>query len=264
MNRFALACRLFALTAVSLITTTTAFAYPHKLDLNLGRHLFGQQTPTVAPDYREYQALSPRAAYSARPTVTADYISDVSHEGIYTWQADKLPIKIFVSNGQGVPGYRPQFGQYIRSSFDTWCQASGNKLAWVEVTDPNKADITVWWTDKVYERPEGTEAGKTSALTRLNTATGKGIIYGARMQMLTRLPGRDFGDEEVAKTCLHEAGHALGLQGHSRARGDIMYYAVSSSQEFELSSRDRATITRLYAEFPVQAGLAVGPKPANN
>jgi predicted Zn-dependent protease len=84
------------------------------------------------------------------------------------------------------------------------------------------------------------------------------------MQMLTQLAGRDFGDEEVAKTCLHEAGHAFGLQGHSRVRDDIMYYAVSKDQEFKLSTRDINTISTLYANFPAVSGLAVGPKPENN
>jgi predicted Zn-dependent protease len=185
---------------------------------------------------------------------------DVTGQGVYTWNADKMPIKVWISEGKNVPGYRPVFGQYIRTSFDWWCNASGNKLSWVEVNDPNKADITVQWTDQVTERPEGTEAGKTSCLTRLNTQTGQGVIYGARMQMLTRLPGREFGDAEVSKTCLHEAGHAFGLQGHSHDRNDIMYYAVGPAQEFALSERDKTTMARLYQSYPVTGGLALGAK----
>ncbi len=260
MKRIALALQLFALTSLFAFTTNTCIAYPHKLDIHFGGRFIRQAAPTTALGSREYRALSARATTAPTGANLQHYISDISHDGIYTWEADKLPIKVFVSDGAGVPGYRPQFGGYIRQSFDEWCQASGNKLSWVEVQDANTADVTVNWTDKVFERPEGTEAGKTAALTRLNTVTGRGIIYGARMQMLTRLPGREFGDAEVAKTCLHEAGHAFGLQGHSTVRTDIMYYAVSPSQIFELSARDRATIALLYAGFPTRDGLAIGPK----
>lgn len=260
MKRIALALQLFALTALFALTTTQSFAYPQKLGAQFGGRFFKQSSRITSS--REFRALSTQGANFGQGAGLADYIADVSREGTYTWEADKLPIKIFVSSGAGVPGFRPQFNSYIKTSFDRWCEASGNKLSWVEVQDPTKADITVYWTDKVFERPEGTEAGKTSALTRLNTATGKGIIYGARMQLLTKMPGREFGDEEVAKTSLHEAGHAFGLQGHSRVRGDIMYYAVSQNQEFVLTERDRATMARLYSAFPVSNGLAVGPKPA--
>lgn len=263
MKRFALASKLFALTALFAVSTSASIAFPHKFEMKLGRG-DRQSQSLAAPDFREYQALSTPGAARISHTVESQYMTDISKDGIYTWQADKLPLKIFVSEGEGVSGYRPQFSDYIKKSFDTWCEASGNKISWVEVKDPNKADITVYWTSKVFERPEGTEAGKTSALTRLNTSTGKGIIYGARMQMLTQLAGRDFGDEEVAKTCLHEAGHAMGLQGHSRVRDDIMFYAVSKDQEFKLSARDVNTITQLYANFPPTGAMAVGPKPANN
>ena len=247
MNRIAPAAKLFALFVLFITTTTSSLAF----DLQ-----FGRSRNKVS----EYQALAVPANNGVRGFESADYMPDVTGQGVYTWMADKMPLKVWVSDGKGVPGYRPVFGKYIRSSFDLWCNASGNKLSWVEVTDPSKADITVQWTDQVTERSEGTEAGKTSCMTRLNTQTGQGIIYGARMQMLTRLPGREFGDAEVSKTCLHEAGHAFGLQGHSHDRNDIMYYAIGPAQEFALSERDRTTMAHLYQGFPVSGGLALGPK----
>lgn len=260
MNRIAPAIKVFALLMMFISSTTASVAY----DLQLGGRLYKRHSQgiSVPADLSEYQALSVPRANGYYAADSSDYMPDVTGQGIYRWEVEKLPIKIWISDGRGVPGYRPEMGRYIRTSFDWWCQASGNKLAWVEVNNPSKADITVNWTDRVFERPEGTEAGKTSALTRLNTQTQEGIIYGARMQMLTRLPGREFGNEEVAKTCLHEAGHAFGLQGHSHYRGDIMYYAVSHDQDFRLSERDKTTISRLYDRFPVADGLAAAPKPA--
>jgi hypothetical protein len=210
-----------------------------------------------------YGGYYPRSTTGRVPSAS-DYLSSVCVQGAYTWQLEKMPIKIWIGHGEGLPGYKPIFRDYIRRGFDTWCSASDGKLSWIEVDDPNKADVAVRWTDHVTERPEGTEAGRTSALTRLNSATGKGIVYGARMLFLTRLPERLFTDLEVEKTCLHEAGHALGLQGHSPYRDDVMYYAVSPTLDPVLTQRDRNTLVKLYAD--VQAPeLTLGSKvaPAN-
>jgi Matrixin len=223
-----------------------------------------QASPEVRSGaYREYRAwFAPSAVPNYRDNGAADYLSSVIKEGTYTWPADKLPVKIFIGDGTGVSGYKPVFQDYVRNGFDTWCAASGNKLSWVEVNDPKKADVTVRWTTAVTERPEGTEAGRTSALTKYNTSTGKGIIYGARMQFLTQLPNRRFADQEVEKTCLHEAGHALGLQGHSPYRNDIMYYAVGPSQQPRLTDRDRNTMAKLYASYPAVDAVALSGKAA--
>jgi predicted Zn-dependent protease len=261
MKRIATAIKLFALTSLFACTTSASVAY----DVQFGGKLFKRQHAPFAAtpsNLQEYQALSVSGAANAARSSAATYMSDVTREGHYTWDAASMPLKVYIHDGQNVPGYRQQFSNYVRTSFDWWTQSSGGKLSWIEVSEPTKADVTINWTDKIFERPEGTEAGKTSCLTRLNTATRKGVIYGARMQLLTKLPGREFGDSEVAKTALHEVGHVFGLQGHSRFRDDIMYYAVSPNQEFTLSTRDKATMNQLYANYPVTNGLAVGPKPA--
>jgi hypothetical protein len=217
--------------------------------------------PPSSPDYREYGAALTRPVLPDVSGSTArDYLTAVCGEGEYTWQPEKMPIKVWIADGTGTPGYKPIFQTYIRNGFDAWTAVSGNKLTWREVNDPSQADITVRWTNRVTERPEGTEAGRTSALTRLNSVTGKGIIYGARMQFLTMLPNRRFADEEVEKTCLHEAGHAMGLQGHSPYRGDIMYYAIGPSQQAKLSERDVNTLVKLYADRPTLDQLALEHK----
>ncbi len=251
---------IFALTS-STVTFAAPYHYFQNRGFSLSRSVSQYFNPglvvpnanasaTRAPQMLE--ALAPISAPVSRVNgAPNDYIPAISTQGVYHWNIEKLPIKVFVGSGEGVSGFRPQFATYIRKSFDEWCKISQNKLAWVEVENPQAADITIKWTAAVTERPEGTEAGKTDALTRFNTVTRQGIIYGARMQFLTRMPDREFADVEVEKTCLHEVGHALGLQGHSPYRGDIMYYAVSPSPIVELSQRDITTLNTLYAAYPV-------------
>src|SRR5256885_5620169 len=58
-------------------------------------------------------------------------------------------------------------------------------------------------------------------------------------------------------TTLFRSGHALGLQGHSPYRDDIMYYAVSPTQHPTLSQRDVNTLVKLYAGAPTIDSLAL-------
>jgi predicted Zn-dependent protease len=188
-----------------------------------------------------------------------DYLADVCVQGMYHWPASRLPVKVYIHTASDVPGYRANFNDMIRKSFDAWTNSSGGKLSWKEVSDRTSADVTVDWSTTVKQLPQGTEAGETNALTRLNTVTGKGIIYGARMHFLTQLNGASFSDTEMYRTCLHETGHALGLQGHSPNPADVMYYAISKRQAAVLSSRDRQTMTSLYRQAPATDAIALNP-----
>lgn len=231
---------------------------------------YGTGRPVVSSGNLRQVQMSPVVAVGGMSLSTAnaagDYMHDVCKEGTFTWTQDRFPLKVYIEDGGSVPGYRPNFNGFIVDAFNTWDQVTNHKLSWSQVSSPQDADITIRWTDAVTERVEGTEAGRTAAVTRLNPATGLGTISGAKMQFLTRLPQRQFSDDEVKKTCLHEVGHALGLQGHSTNRNDIMYYAVSPTQG-TLTSRDINTMNKLYDTYPTNSAatmVTLGPKPRRN
>ncbi len=60
--------------------------------------------------------------------------------------------------------------------------------------------------------------------------------------------GRSFSDTDTYKTCLHEVGHAIGMEGHSNTPSDIMYPMLNSAQTPYLKERDINTIAALYSE----------------
>ena len=70
--------------------------------------------------------------------------------------------------------------------------------------------------------------------------------------------GNYFSDKELYNTILHEAGHALGIMGHSYSSDDLMYMATEGSNFYTpyrssfqyLSSQDINTIKLLYKLVP--------------
>lgn len=179
----------------------------------------------------------------------SDYLAGVSAEGIYRWKREKFPVKVFMDGNPAVPGYRNSCPDVLASCFDEWVKASEQRLSWVRVFDKGEADIVCGWTDQRQASAEDAEAARTRTYAHLNTSTNQGSIYRATIFFQTRLPERDFTEDEVKKAYLHEVGHAFGLAGHSRTRTDIMYAAVNTSQMTCLSQRDKNTLNRLYGDY---------------
>jgi hypothetical protein len=201
--------------------------------------------------YVQQSATIPRGANTLLKDLNlkmppADYLSEMKEDGYYCWPAEKLPIKVYFQSGKKISGYKSKFRRCMESCFDEWSNASGGKLAWVEVSDPSQANINVRWTRTVTERAEGTEAGRTKTYATLDIRTNHGTIRAAEMLLLTRLPDREFSPDEVRRAYLHEVGHAFGIAGHSHNPADIMYYAVTQHASPHLDDRDKATLVHLY------------------
>jgi hypothetical protein len=131
---------------------------------------------------------------------------------------------------------------------------SNGKLAWVEVSNPQAADIYCEWTAKVNpQRPN--EAGFTVAMARNNNGTPIRTMGKAKITILTHYNGKNLTDRDMRKVCLHELGHAYGLQGHSPFSDDIMFATTSRNQGDSLSMRDVKSIQRLYEGYSVPSRI---------
>lgn len=176
-----------------------------------------------------------------------DYLNAVNTDGNFRWSSEKLPIDVYIADGRGVAGYQPEYRQMMIDAFNEWCNTSNGTMTWREVQNPNKSDVMVNWTSSPNVRPGAVEAGQTKTLVQQNKITGDGKIVNAQISILTELLGRSFAEDAMRKTCLHEVGHALGLQGHSDVPTDIMYPTVNEHQVAKLKSRDINTLARLYS-----------------
>jgi tetratricopeptide (TPR) repeat protein len=185
---------------------------------------------------------------------TPDYLASVSPSGrISRWPANYLPIRVFVYPGQQVPQYRDSYGQALSKSFYSWFKGSGNRVPFVMVNDPAQASLRITWSadpTQVVENGQPVESGLTK-LSMTASSPSTADINGANVILLTVDPanGQPFQDDEMEKICLHEIGHALGLNGHSTNNQDVMFFSRSPTVRPSLTPRDTATIQRIYGTY---------------
>ncbi|HEY9713086.1 MAG TPA: tetratricopeptide repeat protein [Chroococcales cyanobacterium] len=195
------------------------------------------------------------------PPVGDDYLADVDSDGINRWPASKFPLKVYVADGTGVPGYSPAYGTILKSSFQDWAKCSKGLISFVFVNDRSKADIECSWLADSSKLSNSAESGET----RMAISAKYGIVHGT-IKLLTMpiLPGQKVTDNSVRMMCLHEIGHVLGLTGHTTNPDDTMFYSSTISARWnDLSERDSNTIIRLYSpnQATTQTPAAVTPAP---
>lgn len=167
-----------------------------------------------------------------------------------TWPSRRMPLRIFISDGDGVKGYQRAFHSYVIRSLDTWCEASGKKINYKLLDRKDGADIVVKWTSSSLDGRYNDHRMK-AGLTALNYQDGS--IASAVVAIRTTEcfePDKNVEAGECASVCMHEIGHSLGL-GHSTWIYDVMYFRSSTKQTGHPTSRDRATIAHLYLNHPI-------------
>lgn len=193
---------------------------------------------------------------------TTDYLACVCEDGNCTrWPIESLPLKVFIANGKDekgnkVKGFSPRFNQLLLESLDEWVKASQFRLAYTMVSDVQEASIVCTWTDNpsfLKEQGNKVEQGVARVFSK-PSENGTHQIKGVHLTILvnSRDTGKPIPDDDMKKACLHELGHALGLAGHSNNNRDVMFFSESPSVWPALTKRDKATLSRLYSDYPVR------------
>lgn len=179
--------------------------------------------------------------------VPDDYLASAASGGKY-FRWTRMPVRICIASGDGVPGYQNSYFQDLMDAFSQWAVGSGNRITFSLSADPSQSDIICDWTgdpNKIMERGRAVEGGLTKLNGQPTSATDVSITN-ARITILTNRGGMPLSDDDMRKVCLHEVGHALGINGHSNSNTDVMFFSESPTVSPFLSNRDRATIMRLY------------------
>lgn len=211
-----------------------------------------------APDIVQIQnmivALTEKSSEQRSDPQALDYAGAISEAGrFYRWPPNRLPIKVWVSFGEGVPGFKPEFRAGFFDALNSWMKAGQGRLQYILVNSKEQADLTAEWTGSPYDvKPTGhnVEQGVCN-LASLDRGKDFIEIDRADIRILTidRNNQQPLSDEEMKKTCLHELGHAMGLQGHSTNNHDIMFFSMSNTNWPVLSRRDRATLFLIYQNY---------------
>ncbi len=239
-------------------------ARPCDVDANLlmGKALQSMHRPIKAVDsYEKFIALAPAdqrtQQYKTLVRVLRDnnqtqgqqtaqsraqagnYLAAVASGAFAKWR-EPSAIRVYIKDGVGLEGYRPEFEEALRQAFDDWNESTNQKIGFIFITEPQTAQMTVTWTSDLHSPALKAEAGLAQ------TSYGADGIEKSEILLLTVDPFKDgpIGKNHLYNICLHEIGHALGLQGHSPHTEDIMGTTLYTQQG--LSDRDVNTMLALY------------------
>ena len=133
------------------------------------------------------------------------------------------PIPYFIEDGKGVPGYRDSDRELAKLALDAWSRESAGKLKFTEAKANGEALIRFRWisaNEGLYGETQRVRVnGKIGAVVYVMpqvSVQGEPLASRAVQDNLLR-------DTIVYLTCVHELGHAVGLQ-HTRRFEDIMYF----------------------------------------
>jgi hypothetical protein len=146
---------------------------------------------------------------------------------------DKPVLNVYVDAVTNEGKTEEQTNSLITQAMALWNDKLGAAVHLQPTTDAESADITLAFT------PAGTLEGGAIGRTDVNFRIEDQILTHAAVRINQRLPSA-----ELVQVAAHELGHALGIQGHSNDRRDLMYpYAHLPA---EVTDRDLGTMAISY------------------
>ena len=144
------------------------------------------------------------------------------------------PLRVWIGNGDGMPGWRDEYREQVRLAFESW-QGAAIPLRFSFVQDSATSDVHVTWIDRFTDPI----SGKT-----LWSRDDRWWIVDADITLaLHHRDGEPLDAQQTRAIALHEIGHLLGLD-HTTDATNIMAPRVRVR---ELSAADRATVQLLYS-----------------
>jgi predicted Zn-dependent protease len=178
----------------------------------------------------------------------SDYYSEIAETSeSHLWNS--FPIKVLIGS---VP--EANWAQGAREAFHIWKDMFPLELT----VEPEEADISFNWVEETHI--EGA-AGEEMDWVQFHRVGDQ--LTGRKVAVINVDVTHNWSKDEMRAIVLHELGHALGIQGHSDSKGDIMYWQAQEKNRRVVipgmpypfawktlvskpSQRDLNTLIRLY------------------
>lgn len=205
------------------------------------KHRDATKVASLVQGLEKEMKMSGNSGQTSAPT--DDYVKEITRQGVLRWPTSKMPLKVFIRNGQGVPGFDPSNQQLLTKSFQDWATASNGAVSFSFIKDPKQSDIECSWTNNPNTFTNKAEAGETNLMGD-KAGLCRGTIKLLTVPLVPELP---LTENRMRMIYLHEIGHVLGLAGHTNNPQDIMFYSVNVADVWrDLTPRDGNTLMRLY------------------
>lgn len=174
-----------------------------------------------------------------------NYLNEAIAPGACRWEAGRMPISVYVANGEGVDGYKTEYLELLKEAFKQWADASQGIVKIAYVDDEGHALIKCRWTASSKDLANPAEGGQAFVQ---KTLQGQAVAADVLICTKPSIQTNEVSMSQFMKhVCLHEVGHALGLTGHSSDSTDVMFSVVNfESVTGKLTERDKKTLLALY------------------
>jgi tetratricopeptide (TPR) repeat protein len=174
-----------------------------------------------------------------------DYLAGIFK--VSKWTMDAMPLKAYIMPNPKIASFHKEFTETVRNAMDQWCNATNGIVSYKFVDKAEGANLVWSYTDSEDDTNAVCERGLDGATDlKVHAIDDKPELATIAILVKDKPIGPLRNRQILAKICLHEMGHALGMNGHSPNSHDVMYCSANIDDKAALSPRDKNTIRKLY------------------
>jgi hypothetical protein len=110
-------------------------------------YAIGVLTPCSADTAKHSMSKQNNSVNTNIATIPGGNYDGSTEGGVNRWSLSKMPLKVFIKPGTGVPGYYDGLMVDLKKCFQEWASASKGKIQFTFSDDASTSDIRCLWTN---------------------------------------------------------------------------------------------------------------------